>query len=491
MQMPSGGVQRVLVVTLVTGLLTVSTAVRASQESYKIVPSDGGAENEFGFSVALDQGLLVVGARHDDDNGPESGSAYVYDALSGALVFKLTASDGAAGDEFGFSVAIDGGHIAIGALRDNQGGVTSGSVYLFDASTGAELAKLTPSDGADGDEFGHSVAIEGNLVAVGAKRDDDNGLDSGSAYLFSVSTGLQVDKLVPSDGAMNDNFGGAIAMDGGVVAIGAHADWDNGPLSGSAYLFDASTGALLFKLLADDGATNDFFGSSIDIDNGVVAVGAWSKSIVFDHSGAAYTFDASTGAQLARLVPSDTGDQDNFGFAISIDGGVVAVGARQDNDNGFDAGSAYLFDAFSNTQLDKLLASDGAALDYFGSSIASANGVVVVGSIGDQDLGNDTGSAYVFGTPSPDSFVRGDGNDDSVVNLADVIYALNYLFLSGPAVCADAIDSNDDGIVNLADAIHLINWLFVTGPGPVSPFPNCGPDGTQDPLTCSGYTSCP
>lgn len=186
--------------------------------------------------------------------------------------FKLTASDGAMEDSFGISVAIENHIVAVGAFRDDDNNNLSGSAYLFDASTGVQLFKLLPSDGTGGAEFGWSIDINNGIVAVGAVSDPVYGSGSGSAYLFDASTGLELLKLVPNDGEAFENFGWSIAIDNGVVAVGASLDDDNGTRSGSAYLFDASTGAQLFKLLPDDGAAQDRFGRSIAIDNGIVAV---------------------------------------------------------------------------------------------------------------------------------------------------------------------------------------------------------------------------
>jgi len=317
-----------------------------------------------------------------------------------------------AGDEFGFSIAIGSGIVAVGARLDDDNGPNAGAAYLFDASTGAQIAKLLADDGAAGDEFGYAIAIDSGIVAVGAMRDDDNGFDSGLAYLFDATTGAQIAKLLTDDGTTNDNFGGSIAIDGDIVAVGAHAAWVGSLyLAGSAYLFDVSTGDQLTKLVADNAAVNNFFGSAIDIDNGLVAVGAWARSISFDHSGAAYVFDVSTGSQIAYIVPSDGHDRDHFGRSISIDNGVVAIGAHQDGDNGFNSGSAYLYGALTGTLINKVLASDGAVFDRFGSSIAIGNGVVAVGARGDEDNGADSGSAYVFGAIPvvfEDSFESGD-----------------------------------------------------------------------------------
>jgi len=380
-------------------------------EQFKLLASDGAAGDEFSRSIDINSGVVAVGARNDDDNGDSSGSAYLFDTSTGAQILKLLPSDGAAGHQFGYSIAIDNGVVAVGADGDDDNGASSGSAYLFDTSTGTQLVKLLPSDGAAGHQFGWSIAIDNGVVAVGVRLDDDNGASSGSAYLFDTSTGTQILKLLPSDGAAGHQFGYSIAIDNGVVAVGATGDADNGGSSGSAYLFDASTGAQLFKLLPGDGAAFDRFGWSIDINNGVVAVGARNDDDNGDSSGSAYLFDASTGAQLLKLLPSDPAAGDQFGTSIAIDNGIVAVGARFDDDNGASSGSAYLFDASTGTQLFKLLPGDPAAGDQFGWSIAIDNGVVAVGMLLDDDNGTNSGSAYVFAVPQTECVadVNGDG----------------------------------------------------------------------------------
>jgi hypothetical protein len=158
----------------------------------KLLPSDGASSDYFGYSVAIDGNLALVGAYGDDDNGTGSGSAYIYrfDGSSWQEEAKLLASDGASYDWFGNSVAIDGNLALVGAPGDDDNGWDSGSAYIyrFDGSSWQEETKLLPSDGASSDYFGWSVAIDGNLALVGAYRDDDNGSNSGSAYMYSSTT---------------------------------------------------------------------------------------------------------------------------------------------------------------------------------------------------------------------------------------------------------------------------------------------------------------
>jgi len=247
-------------------------------QSHKLLASDGAAGDELGHSTAIAGGTVVVGAPFDDSGGGEAGSAYLFDAVTGSQLMKLVANDAQPGDRFGHSVAIGGGKVVVGALLDDDSGLDSGSAYVFDAVTGVQLAKLVASDGAAGDEFAFDVAIDGGVIVVGAKRDDDSGQDSGSVYLFDASTGAQLSKIVPADGIANHNFGEAVDLDDGILAVGSRGDADISLFAGAAYLFDVATGNQLFKLHASDGAYFDFFGSAIAIDAGVVAVGAWANS---------------------------------------------------------------------------------------------------------------------------------------------------------------------------------------------------------------------
>ena len=211
--------------------------------------------------MSLDGDTVVIGAFMDDDDGTDSGSAYVFtrdtagDLASGwTQVAKLTAgTDGAEGDEFGRSVSIDGDTVVIGARNDDDDGTDSGSAYVFTRDTAGDLAsswtqvaKLTAgTDGAAGDRFGISVSIDSDTVVIGAFLDDDDGTDSGSAYVFTRDTAgdlasgwTQVAKLTAgTDGAAGDNLGWSVSIDGDTIAITAYFDDDKGIDSGSAYVF--------------------------------------------------------------------------------------------------------------------------------------------------------------------------------------------------------------------------------------------------------------
>ena len=373
-------------------------------QTAKLTASDGAAGDYFGGSVAIGGDTVVVGAEGDDSS---KGSAYVFEKGGGwasmTETAKLTASDGAAGDKFGGSVAIDGDTVVVGAYGDDS---YKGSAYVFEkgggwATTSAYDAKLTASDGADSDNFGSRVAIDGDTVVVGARGDDG---DQGSAYVFvkpggGWATGTETAKLTASDGAPSDNFGCSVAIDGDTAVVGAPCDDSS---KGSAYVFEKgggwATGTETAKLTASDGAGGDNFGYSVAISGDTVVVGAEGDD---SYHGSAYVFEkgggwATTSTYDAKLTASDGASYDHFGRSVAIDGDTVVVGAYYDDDNGSKSGSAYVFEKgggwATGTETAKLTASDGASYDYFGYSVAISGDTVVVGAHCDDD----NGSAYVF-----------------------------------------------------------------------------------------------
>jgi len=357
----------------------------------KIVASDGVAEDVFGWSVAVGSGRIVVGAYGDDDAGSSSGSAYIFD-LDGNQLTKITASDGAAGDNFGYSVAVGSGRIVVGAPGNDDAGSSSGSAYIFDLD-GNQLAKIVASDAADADQFGYSVAVGSGRIVVGAYLNDANGINSGSAYIFDLD-GNQLAKIVASDAAAYDQFGYSVAVGSGRIVVGAPSDDDAGSLSGSAYIFDLD-GNQLAKIVASDAAADDVFGWSVAVGSGRIVVGAYRNDDNGSNSGSAYIFDLD-GNQLTKIVASDGANDDFFGWSVAVGSGRIVVGAYQAEDGAEDArGSAYIFDLDGN-QLSKITASDGADFDTFGYSVASGSGKIVVGARYDDSPEPNSGSAYIY-----------------------------------------------------------------------------------------------
>ncbi|VVB59126.1 FG-GAP repeat protein [uncultured archaeon] len=219
------------------------TSMAGWVEKQKFLASDGAEEDSFGCSVSFSWDIALIGATYDDDNGNESGSAYVFTrtGTSWAQQAKLLASDGTAVDCFGCSVSLSLGTALIGADGVDDNGDNSGSAYVFirTGTTWTQQAKLTASDAAAGDYFGYSVALDGDTALIGAPFDDDNGNFSGSVYVFSRIgiSWMQQAKLLALDGAAEDRFGWRVSLWRDTALIGAAYDDDNGNDSGSAYVF--------------------------------------------------------------------------------------------------------------------------------------------------------------------------------------------------------------------------------------------------------------
>ncbi|MGX9725867.1 MAG: thrombospondin type 3 repeat-containing protein [Candidatus Electronema sp. VV] len=269
----------------------------------------------------------------------------------------------------------------------------------------AMVQKLLAEDGAADDRFGLSVAVDGDTAVIGAIYDDDKGSNSGSAYVFvrtADGTWSQKAKLIAEDGAAGDYFGSSVSVSGDTAVIGAARDDDKGDDSGSAYVFvRAADGAWnqQAKLTAADGAASDSFGISVSVSGGTAVIGAFYDDDKGDDSGSAYVFvRAVDGAwsQQAKLTAADGAAAGYFGMSVSVSDGTAVIGAIGDNNA---AGSAYVFVRAANgtwTQQANVTAADGAAGDGFGYSVSVSGGTAVIGAFYDDDKGTDSGSAYVF-----------------------------------------------------------------------------------------------
>jgi len=214
--------------------------------------------------------------------------------------------------------------------------------------------KITASDNAANDRFGNSVSISGDYAVVGAIFDDDNGNDAGSAYVFkrTGTSWAEEAKLLPSDGAADDRFGVSVSIFGDYAVVGAWNHDDNGNGSGSAYVFKrtGTTWVEEAKLLASDGAADDAFGVKVSIFGDYAVVGAWKHDDNGNGSGSAYVFKrtGTSWAQEAKLLASDGAASDYFGISVFIFGDYAVVGAAFDNDNGQWSGSAYVYNGFTS-----------------------------------------------------------------------------------------------------------------------------------------------
>lgn len=376
---------------------------------------------------------------------------------------KLLPDDGEAGAFFGFSVSIDSDTALIGAWGDNDNGTKSGSAYIFtrSGSVWTQQAKLLPADGAAYDYFGYSVSADGDTVLIGAHLDDDNETKSGSVYIFTRSGDLwtQQAKLLALDGEMLDLFGSSVSLSGETALIGAWGDASYGPLSGSAYVFTRSGNdwTQQAKLLPDDGAEFDEFGTTVSLSGETAVIGAHADDENGSDSGSAYVFTRSGGVwtQHTKLLPDDGAANDEFGSSVAINGEMILIGAHLDDNNATDTGSAYLYAQTDGvwTQQSKVLPDDSEEDSWFGASVSLCGDTAVVGARNDNDNGHNSGSAYVIDLNCEDC--PADLNGDGVVNTQDFL-----AFLGAWSAGEPLADWDGDGNVNTLDFLaYLTDWV--------------------------------
>jgi hypothetical protein len=397
-------------------------------------PDGVGSNDNFSRSVAISGNYAIVGAYFEDDaGGTNSGKAYIFNVATGALVHTLDNPnpDGVgSNDYFGRAVAIDGNSAIVAAYReDDAGGTVSGKAYIFNVTSGAlvhTLANPNAFGTSAGDQFGWSVAISGDRCIVGANLEDDiDGVTSGKAYIFDVTTGT-VDYTLDNPNAYTtstqDYFGASVAISGNRAIVGAYGEDDTGGIiSGKAYIFDVTTGTLLHTLDNPNPfgvGSGDYFGWKVGISGNYAIVSArWEddaeKFPNGDNSGKAYIFDVTTGAlvhQLDNPNAYDTTDSDFFGTSVAISGNYAIVGAPGEDDGGtglgtqggtgLSSGKAYIFNVTTGAlvhTLDNPNAYNTSASDFFGYAVAIDGNSAIVGAYGEDDAGGLTsGKAYIF-----------------------------------------------------------------------------------------------
>ncbi len=407
-------------------------AMAAWSQRQKITSTPRGVGAQHGNAVAISGNTMVVGAQFDPTTASQAGAAFVYVLTGGTWTqqAKLLASDGVTLDKFGSSVAISGDTIVVGAFNDDAPLSNSGSAYVFvrTGTTWTPQQKITAADGTADDQFGISVAVSADEIAVGANHADlPSNSESGAVYVFlrSGTVWAQTQRLSPSlDVLLGDHFGDSVAISGSKLAIGASGDDTPFTSAGAVYVFlDTSTAtySLQQKLTISTGANGDNFGKSVAIEGNTLVGGALQYSAVVGQPafGAAYIyeFDGATWNSQGRIVAADGASVDRFGYSVAVSNNVVAVGAREDDTAaGPDAGSAYIFtrSGVTWTQQQKIGPTDTFNGDRFGVSVALSFGNLVVGAAEKAlTTPNGQGAVYYFTQINKTRFdFDGDGKSD-------------------------------------------------------------------------------
>ncbi|MGV6814287.1 MAG: FG-GAP repeat protein [Phycisphaerales bacterium] len=267
-----------------------------------------------------------------------------------------------------------------------------------------EAQIMVADDGGVGDGYGWAVAIDGDWAVVGASKDDARGTDSGSVYVLKYD-GLRWDefvRIVPSTVWSNDDFGDTVAISGDTIVVGTPGDDESGSGAGAAYVFafDGTAWVQQAMLTPTGPADGDHFGSTVGIDGDRIVIGAMLDDDGGSNAGKAYIYrrDSSAWSLETTLMPSDIAEFDRFGKDVAISGDRVLISCDGDDDLGDSSGSAYVFTRNGNvwTQSAKLVASDGDEFDQFGERLDIDGNTLIVGARYDDAMGTWSGSAYVF-----------------------------------------------------------------------------------------------
>ncbi|MFK8037523.1 MAG: T9SS type A sorting domain-containing protein [Crocinitomicaceae bacterium] len=355
-------------------------------EKQKLVASDRQLAAYFGGSIDISENYIVIGANQNitDENNQSpinnAGAAYIFKKDDNGFwqeTQKIVASNRVQYDRFGSRVAIDDSTIIVSAPSKNN---QSGAVYLFklnNAGVWLEQQILTSLDLAIGDNFGNSIAISNNFIAIGAVNEDEDEqgnntmLNEGSAYVFNKQSNgnwIQYAKLVASDRmGYQARFGFSVDVDSNFIIVGADSEYfdENGqnlvPGAGAAYMFTLDLNGNWMesqKILPSDRSLGDIFGSSVALSNNKLLISAHLEEDGPDpllDDGSAYVFywDEITSKWIEhqKVKANDGNSQDHFGSSgVSIYNDYIFIGARHDDEDEIgtnplqDAGSAYIFE---------------------------------------------------------------------------------------------------------------------------------------------------
>jgi len=384
-------------------------ACSASAVQSRLQHTSGNSDDSFGESVAIQGNTILVGAPYNDDAGIQAGALYVYDYDGSDWLQNQILMPPSIGDLyfFGASVDIDGDYAiagAYGAVNSSSTAFRSGTAYIYryDGSSWSFDTELHDSNSAGLDDFGMDVAITGDYAFAGSPGDDDNGQDSGSVFIYhSNGTTWSFHQKLMS-GTDGDHFGKSISVDGSWAVIGAYGDNSTYTDSGAAYIyhFDGSVWTESQKLKAGDPGTGDAFGLAVAIDGQQLLIGAPYDNDNGPSSGSVYVFayENSIWTQHEKILASDGTVDHLFGNSLDISRKYAVVGAFNDSEHGIRSGAGYLLYYNERTWVEflKFNASDASAYDKFGYSVALTEDFAVAGAPQDHDESNDEGEVYVF-----------------------------------------------------------------------------------------------
>src|SRR5262245_28520066 len=342
---------------------------------------------QFGQVIAASGDYVVVSSPLQDTAFQDAGAVYVFGSTDGSLLRTIAQPQPQFGSHFGSSLAIDGNLLAVGTPTHDVGAATdAGAVYVFDLRTGALLSFLTkPGSLATGDNFGAAVALSGSTVVVGAPGDDSGATDTGSAFVFAARTGRFIQGLLNPTPLGSENFGSSLAVEADTLVVGAPGAVVSGVRAGEAYLFDLTTGTRIATMSNPAPLAFADFGRSVAISGDRVLIGAPGSVFLGVNPAAAYVYDSRTGLPV-RTISDPTPSLPGFGAGVALRGDAALIGDVSTPLFGFNDGTAYLFDV-SNGQLQRTLAAvPTPGGDGFGFSVALPGAAIIVGAPGEEHV---------------------------------------------------------------------------------------------------------
>lgn len=402
------------------------------------IDNPGPASNdEFGRAVSLAGTRLLVGANGDNTGSSSAGSAYVFEVLSGSPQIPLITINNpspSSNEEFGSSVAMSGSIVAVGSSRDDKGAVNAGNVAVFDLNSGNPQQPVLLIDNPSpttNDYFGGSVAVSGSKIAISAIQDDLGATNAGTVYVYNINSsvpGVPLYSIPNPSPQSQDEFGYSLAFDGETLVVGASRNNTGADDAGSVYVFDLSSptpGVPRHVIDNPEPVVGDWFGHSVDLSGDRLLVGAPRDDVGAANAGCAYVFDLASPtptvpvAVVANPAPALN---DEFGYSVAVSGAHVVIGSRMDDNLAVDAGDVMVYDLTSNTPVvpvSTLTRPDPSEEDYFGTSVAISGTRIVVGSPGADRVADEGGAAYVYELNSATSTIPADVLETGMERVAD------------------------------------------------------------------------
>lgn len=393
-----------------TVLFVAPAVVRAqAPELQKLLPGGLSNYDHMGAAVALEGDVAVLGAPEKDVVGYDEGGAWVY-RYDGSLWQEeqlLTGNDSANYDDYGFAVALSGNFLAIGAPLHDELGTDSGAVYVYKYAGGSWSLnrKLTASDGNAGDRFGFALAMHGDTLVVGAPGDDITTTDVGSVYVFEYQGTFvgwtESQKLTAPVTAAYDQFGYSLDMDDQRIAVGSPyrdtAYYD----AGAVLLFVASGGSWVYETELTSASANyyDSLGWDVAVDGSMLVVGVPYDDDMGSQTGCVLVFHEAGGVwseQTTLFSPAPTANE-YYGARVDVQDRVLVVGVQNADVDGYDSGAVYSYLQRGPVwYYDQPLGSSaGAASDYFGSAVALDDFRLLTGAMYDDDATYDGGAGFI------------------------------------------------------------------------------------------------